>query len=257
MRVEDIDPPRVVPGSAAAILEDLAWLGLDWDQAPDGATHWVQSERSAYYREALATLGAQGLIYGCTCTRRELQSLSSAPHQGEEAPRYPGFCRDKGLPLDAPRTAWRLRTGAVMPAFDDLLYGPHAAYEGPDDFVLRRSDGLFAYQLAVVLDDIAMDVTEVVRGCDLLSSVPRQLALYEALGAARPSYLHLPLMLGEDGQRLSKRHAGTTIRAQRALGRTREEVIGALAASLGLIDAAKALSLSDLRERFQVSALRI
>src|SRR5690349_3147254 len=160
--MEDLDPPRVVPGAAAQILDDLRWLGLDWDEGPDTGgpfAPYTQSERLARYDAALETLRAAGLVYPCTCTRKELQ-IASAPHgePGEE-PRYPGTCRDGATHPERP-AALRFRTADASPGFHDLLHGDVPPRAGTDDFVLRRSDGLHAYQLAVVADDVAMHITE-------------------------------------------------------------------------------------------------
>ncbi len=206
LRIEDLDPPRTVPGSADAIVRDLEWLGLDWDEGPH-----VQSERSAHYEAALAQLQSDGYLFSCTCSRKEIAAVSSAPH-GDHGPRYPGTCRDRPSHPDRP-AALRFR-------FPD------------DDFVVKRADGLYAYQLAVVVDDIAMGITEVVRGADLASSTPRQIALYEALGATPPSFLHVPLVVDATGERLSKRSGSIAIEALEGLGRP--AILGALARSLGL-----------------------
>jgi glutamyl-tRNA synthetase len=247
--MEDLDGPRVVPGAAEALLDDLRWLGLDWDEGPDlGGPHapYVQSQRGALYDAALARLVGSGACFECSCSRREVQASASAPH-GELGPRYPGSCRSGPLHPERPR-ALRFRMTSGEP-FVDGLCGPQAASEG-DDFVVRRADGLHAYQLAVVVDDIAMGVTEVVRGDDLLGSTPRQLALYRALGATAPAFAHLPLVLGADGERLAKRHGAVAIADYRAAGWSAERVVGALAASFGWLPAGAELSAADCLARF-------
>jgi glutamyl-Q tRNA(Asp) synthetase len=187
VRMEDLDTPRVVLGSAGEILEALLRYGLTWD----GEVVY-QSQRIALYEEALAALRARGLVYDCGCSRAEL---------GDEGV-YPGTCRNGLPPGRAPRSI-RFRAADETIAFDDLIAG---RYEGrSDDFVLKRADGIFAYQLAVVVDDAAQGVTQVVRGADLLDSTPRQIALQRALGYATPEYGHLPLVLGPDGKKLGKR----------------------------------------------------
>ena len=255
MRIEDVDGPRVVPGAAEAIMHDLRWLGIDWDEGPDvGGPFgpYVQSARSATYDHALALLGRAGHVFRCSCTRSELMAASSAPH-GDLGPRYPGNCRER--PRDPRRScSLRFRMDAGI-AFDDGLHGAQPASLG-DDFIVHRSDGLYAYQLAVVVDDAAMQISEVVRGADLLSSTPRQLALYRALGATPPAFLHVPLVLGSDGVRLAKRHGAVAIADYRARGFAPEHVVRALAASLGLARADQPpLRPADLLERFDIAQL--
>lgn len=254
MRMEDLDPLRVRPGSADAIVADLRWLGLEWDEGPDcGGAHgpYVQSERAQWYARAIAQLDAAGMLFECSCSRREVAEASSAPH-GDLGPRYPGTCRggaqDRGRP-----TCLRLR----MPQGDGFVDGVHGAVaaQPPDDFIVRRVDGLFAYQLAVVVDDIAMGITEVVRGDDLLSSTHRQLALYAALGAQPPSFVHVPLVLGEDGRRLATRHGATAIADYRDAGYTPQRMVGMLAASLGLVDDGAELSAAQLVEHFALGRM--
>ena len=247
MRVEDLDPPRVIPGAEARILDDLRWLGLDWDEGPDvGGPHgpYRQSERETVFRGALARLRKAGRLYGCTCSRADLKRLASAPHAGAEGPVYPGLCRDSDLTvdLDAPpdprlrQAALRfaVRSGAVC--VEDLIAGRYcqdvAAEVG--DFVVRRADGLYAYQLAVVVDDAAMGISQVVRGADLLSSTPRQVQVLAALGAPLPTYAHVPLVLDLEGQRLAKRDEATAVRALREAGLPPERLVGVLGWSLGL-----------------------
>ena len=200
LRIEDLDPLRTVPGSEDELLRTLEGLGLEWD-----GPLLRQSERSAVYEAALEQLAAQGVLFPCSCSRKEI--LATAPHLGEEGPIYPGTCRD-GLRAGQKARALRLRVDASSITFVDALYGPYqqnlAAEVG--DFVLKRADGLFGYQLAVVVDDGASNVTEVVRGADLLASTPRQIYLQRLLGLPTPAYLHLPLALGDDGEKLSKRH---------------------------------------------------
>jgi glutamyl-Q tRNA(Asp) synthetase len=199
VRIEDIDTPRVVPGSAEEILSALTRYGLEWD----GEVVW-QSRRTALYEHALHTLRARGLVFDCACSRKELASAPSAPLGAE--PVYPGTCRD-GLPPGRKARAIRFRAPHEAIAFDDLICGPVeenvAAKSG--DFVVKRADGLFAYQLAVVVDDAEQGVTQVVRGADLLASTARQIALQHALEYPTPVYAHLPLVLNPDGSKLGKR----------------------------------------------------
>ena len=199
VRIEDIDTPRVVPGSAEEILATLRRYGLQWD----GDVVW-QSQRTALYEAALDVLRERGLVYDCACSRAELQRAASAP-LGRE-PVYPGTSRN-GLPPGRAARAIRFRAPDEVIAFDDLLRGrveENVARE-TGDFVVRRADGLFAYQLAVVVDDEEQRVTQVVRGADLLSSTARQIALQRALGYRTPEYAHLPLVVNAEGAKLGKR----------------------------------------------------
>lgn len=244
LRVEDIDTPRVVRGSAQRIAEDLAWLGLDWDEGPDaGGTHapYTQSERAGIYDQRLAELAAAGLTYPCDCSRAEIARVASAPHAGEELV-YPGTCRD--LPRDremkrAPAIRLRVPDGAAV-AFDDLARGPveQRVDVSVGDFVLRRGDGVYAYQLVVAIDDAAMRISHVVRAEDLLASTPRQIVLMRLLGVASPdvpAYAHVPMVVAETGDRLAKRVGSTTIRSLRERGLAAEEILGVLAHGLGLV----------------------
>lgn len=199
LRMEDLDPPRVVPGSADEILSSLERLGLHWD----GEIVW-QSQRADVYAAAVDKLREQGLVFDCACTRREI-SLS-APHPGEEGPIYPGTCRD-GLRGRKPR-ALRIRVPEDQVCFSDGVFGgqQQVLSEAVGDFVLRRADGLFAYQLAVVVDDAETGVNQVVRGADLLSSTPRQIYLHSCLGNPVPKYIHLPLLVDNSGEKISKRN---------------------------------------------------
>lgn len=239
LRVEDIDTPRVVAGAADRILEDLAWLGIDWDEGPI-----LQSSRTTIYEAALAQLDQAGLTYPCDCSRAEIARAASAPHPGEEGREsiYPGTCRDA-----SPRRAFK-RSPAIrlrVPedarvAFDDAIAG-HVEEDVPQsvgDFVLRRGDGVFAYQLVVAIDDAAMDITTVVRADDLLGSTARQLLLMRLLGYQKvPGYVHVPLVVAPDGQRLAKRAPRATVRELAARGVSREEMIATLAHGLGLVEA--------------------
>lgn len=231
LRVEDLDPPRVVRGSEARILEDLQWLGLDWDEPVVR-----QSERSSFYEQAIATLGRDGLVYACDCSRAEIAMVASAPHAGDEVV-YPGTCRDKPPGRGMRRTpSLRVHVPDETVAFDDAILGRIEQNLARDvgDFVLRRGDGAFAYQLAVVLDDVAMRVTHVVRGADLALSTPRQIWLARVLGAEPPSYAHVSLVVAPDGSRLEKRTPRSTVRELRAAGVPAEGIVGQLAFGLGL-----------------------
>lgn len=240
LRMEDLDRPRVVAGAAEAILDDLRWLGIRWDEGPDvggPVAPYAQSERAPLYEAALDDLGRRGLTYLCDCSRAEIARVASAPHAGEEGPRYPGTCRPYGLRARAFRRPPALRLAVPEDAIvtvDDAVLGPiteHVA-RAAGDFVLRRGDGVFAYQLAVVVDDLAMGITEVVRGADLVSSAPRQALLARLLGGEPPRFAHVPLVVGEDG-RLAKRARGVPIREQREAGRDPRDLVRAIARAYG------------------------
>ncbi len=205
LRMEDLDPPRVVPGAADEILASLENLGLHWDDA----IVW-QSQRTEAYLEALSKLRDKGLVFECTCSRKDI--LLSAPHPGEEGPIYPGTCRSGLRPGRKPR-ALRIVVPQEQVCFSDGVFGPlqQVLAEAVGDFVLRRADGLFAYQLAVVVDDASAGVNQVVRGADLLSSTPRQIFLHACLGTPVPAYVHLPLVVGGDGKKISKRNANSRL----------------------------------------------
>ena len=238
LRIEDLDTARCRPEYARQVEEDLRWLGLAWDEGgsaggPDAP--YFQSQRTALYEAALARLRGMGLVYPCFCTRAQLHA-ASAPHREDGLTVYPGTCR--GLTAEdiarreaaGRKGALRLRVPEETVTFTDGHLGEVTEYLPTDcgDFLLRRSDGLFAYQLAVVVDDAAMGVTEVVRGADLLSSTPRQLLLYELLGWEAPEFFHFPLLLSPDGRRLSKRDGDLGLGALRERY-TPEEIIGKLA----------------------------
>ena len=198
LRIEDLDPPRVVPGAAETMLRLLEQLGFEWD-----GEIVYQSQRYARYQQILEQLDQDGRVFDCSCTRREI--LASAPHSGEEGPVYPGTCRGGARGKRSER-AIRLRVANEDISYRDGVFGlqKQNLEEEVGDFILHRVDGLFAYQLAVVVDDIDTGITQVVRGADLLSSTPRQLYLYQCLNVAPPDYFHLPLAFGDNGKKLSK-----------------------------------------------------
>jgi glutamyl-tRNA synthetase len=263
MRVEDLDRARVIAGAEARLFDDLRWLGLDWDEGPEqgGAFGpYRQSVRVARYDAAVAALLAAGRAFPCACSRADVARAASAPHAGDdEGPRYAGTCR--GLPVAEieARAAAQGRAPAIRfdgrgakSSFVDLVHG-EVASEGVDDFVLRRADGTAAYQLAVVVDDAAMEITRVVRADDLLTSTPRQLALYAALGALPPTFAHVPLVLAPDGERLAKRTRPASLGDLRARGVAPEAVVGALAASAGLCATGASLRARDLIDGFSLA----
>lgn len=243
LRVEDLDTPRVIAGSIDRQLDDLRWLGLDWDEGPrQGGDFgpYEQSARSAEYEAAIERLAAQNLVYFCDCSRAEIARAASAPHSGEEGPIYPGTCRANGLSEREWKRppAIRLRVPPGEIGFSDRFRGEGAqeVAGAVGDFVLKRGDGVYAYQLAVVVDDLAMRITEVVRGADLLGSSARQVLLARLLGGVPPSFAHAPLVLGADGARLAKRARGIVLRDHRESGRAPGEVVAFLARLLGLLD---------------------
>jgi glutamyl-tRNA synthetase len=256
LRVEDIDSPRVKPGAAEQTLDDLHWLGLDWDGEPV-----VQTARLPDYESALEELKRREMVYPCTCTRGDV-AAASAPHAEHEGPTYPGTCSHRRA-ADAAKLseegkvfAWRFRL-ADSPAFIDLFAGEQridlAQLGG--DFVVWKSAGTPAYQLAVVVDDAAMGITEVVRGDDLLPSTPRQLLLYRVLGLAPPAFAHLPLVVGEDGRRLAKRHGDTRLAALRDAGVSPEALVGLLAWSCGWVDKPVPVAARELLPLFRLGAI--
>jgi glutamyl-tRNA synthetase len=225
LRVEDLDTPRVREGVVPKMIDDLRWLGFDWD-----GEIAVQSQRRELYKGVFARLA--GKIYPCRCTRGDIAAAQSAPHEGDQEPRYPGTCRN----FDGPAVAWRLRVEPGAVEFEDRLYGKQsidvAAAVG--DVVVARTPEQPAYQLAVVADDLAQGVSEVVRGDDLIPSTARQILIHRALGATPPSYAHVPLVVGTDGKRLAKRFGDAQIATLRARGVAPERVIGVLAGWSGL-----------------------
>ena len=266
MRVEDLDGPRVRPGLETLILSELRWLGLDWDEGPDVGgprAPYRQSERRASYQAALDRLRADGAVYPCFCSRAEIAAASRAPHgPGDEGPRYPGTCRGLSPAEVADHArrrppAWRLRAEAGEVAFEDGVHGRRAFDVAAEvgDFVVARADGVAAYQLAVVVDDAAMGIEEVVRGDDLLSSTARQLLLYRALSLPPPRFAHVPLVVGEDGARLAKRHGALSVGELRARGVDPRRVAGLLAALSGLAGGDLPIDPRQLVDGFSLSRL--
>lgn len=213
LRMEDLDTPRVVPGMADDILRTLEALGFAWD-----GEIVRQSRRTEAYEAALERLLASGDVYPCGCSRAEIARAATAPHDGEGEVAYPNICRD-GLPPGREPRSYRVRVGHEPIVFRDLVLGErsHDLARLCGDFVVKRADGLFAYQLAVVVDDAEQGVTQVVRGADLLSSTPRQILLQRLLGYGTPAYAHLPLVTGPGGTKLSKRDNAVSLAAGRSL----------------------------------------
>ena len=258
LRIEDLDHPKDKPGADREAVEDLEWLGFDWDAT------FRQSERKHLYRAALDRLVSSGLAYSCVCSRRDVESAQSAPHAGEQL-RYAGTCRgrfagwaDAFRFLNPPGAAtgrpprlpcWRFRVdGGAHVDFDDVFAGRHSSAVAAElgDFPLARDPDGAGYTLAVVVDDAAMGVTEVVRGDDLLQATPAQILVQRALGLPEPRYCHVPLVVGPDGRRLAKRHGDTRIASFREAGASPEDVMGLVAASCGWVPSGARISLGDL-----------
>ena len=258
LRIEDLDIARCPRRYGEQMCRDIRWLGLDWDEGPvigGPSGPYEQSRRTALYQAALRRLEAQGLVYPCFCTRAEIHA-ASAPHREDGQVVYAGTCRRLTAAEIAEKSrnrapALRLITPEERWGFTDGHMGRYEGNLAADcgDFLLRRSDGIFAYQLAVVVDDAAMGVTEVVRGADLLASTPRQLLLYRLLGLEAPAFYHFPLLLGSDGQRLSKRNADAGLDT---LGEryTAPEILGKLAYLAGFNPSAEPRSGESLLEDF-------
>ncbi len=259
MRMEDLDLPRVRPGSAAQILSELEWMGIDWDEGPGVGgicSPYRQSERNDLYAAALELLDNKGLVFKCVCSRKDIRMAASAPHG--KTPKYPGTCRlNKPCLRDRPYT-WRFRVPNETISFDDAIAGKTSQNVEKEvgDFVLKRNDGLYAYQLAVVVDDALMGITDVVRGVDLIESTPRQILLFEALSMPPPTFWHVPLMRDDDGRRMSKRFGSKTIEDFRAGGGDARQLVGELAASLGLVEPGASLMPRDLLSLYELSTFR-
>ncbi len=259
LRIEDLDPQRSRKEYARILEDDLHWLGLDWDEGgtesggPSGP--YCQSERTAFYSEALERLRATGLTYPCTCTRADIMA-TQAPHQSDGRVIYGGRCRPATLPCHTPLPACPHATRLWVPdrqiSFTDEVFGSVstslASHCG--DFVLRRADGAWAYQLAVVVDDALMGVTEVVRGADLLLSTAQQLYLYDLLGLKAPRWAHVPLLCNSAGRRLSKRDASLSMETLRR-DYTAQQLTGILGRIAGLTAEERPCSPSDLTELFR------
>jgi glutamyl-tRNA synthetase len=266
LRVEDIDPQRSRTEFIDALLEDMRWLGLDWDEGPDvagPAQPYLQSLRKGHYEEALTRLDRIGVTYPCFCTRGELRNLASAPHAEDAVVPYPGTCRrldeaQRAVLFGAGRrAAVRLRCSAEEVSFTDALKGEGRMRlaDCGGDFALRRSDGVISYQLAVTVDDAAMGITEVVRGRDILHSTPGQIVLQRLLGYATPRYAHIPLLLDNNGERLAKRHKGLALRSLRQQGADARRVVGLLSRMAGLNPREQPVKPGDLLPRFTLARL--
>ena len=257
LRVEDLDIRAHNPQYTSLLLDDLQWLGLTWDRGP-----FFQSKRTELYQDALLKLKQQELLYPCFCSRADLHA-AQAPHASDGAYVYAGTCRDlsksEGEELSKHKIpATRIRVPNKTYSFEDKVYGQTSQNLSKlcGDFIVQRADEVFAYQLAVVVDDADMGVTEVVRGSDLLSSTPRQLYLQDVLGFSHPIYAHLPLLVAPDGRRLSKRDHDLDLGVLRAQGKTPEEILGFLAYYIGLAEKEEPLSAVQVANRFSWDVLR-
>ena len=250
LRMEDLDTLRTSNAFAEVLRSDLQWLGLDWD-----AETAPQSQRSAVYDRYFEKLMDEKLLYPCYCTRSQLHSVN-APHRSDGTYVYPGTCRNRTDTPDKPHS-WRVQVPDRVWALDDLLQGHYQENLATDcgDFVARRADGVYVYQLAVTVDDGEAGVTEVVRGVDLLSSAPRQMYLQELFGFSHPTYGHVPLLLAPDGRRLSKRDKDLDLGQLRQWLKP-EELIGSLAHTCGLLDAYQPLSARELCSLFSWEKLK-
>lgn len=285
LRMEDLDPERCKPHFARHILEDLSWLGLSWDEGPDvGGPHgpYAQDERRGLYQRCLEELAERRMVYPCTCTRSELRAaqafpaggtdtddgaphsgVTQAPHAGEAEPVYAGTClrltpEEHSLRRERGRgAALRLLIPSVRISFTDRVLGPQSQdlAEECGDFVLRRSDGVHAYQLAVVADDADQQITEVVRGADLLTSTARQIHLFRTFGWCEPDYAHVPLLVDPDGKRLSKRRGDVDLGQLRGGGASPQAIIGYLAWKAGLLDAPRLVWPHELVDGFSFAPL--
>ena len=262
LRIDDLDSPRNRDGSLASILADLEWLGLDWDEGPGSPgpnEPYFQSQRLDLYEEAFQALLTRDRVYPCVCSRKDIAEALSAP-QGESAQGiYPGTCRptagkstvDPGHPR-----AWRYRVETGLVHYVDRLLGPRQQDLTRDcgDFVIRRKDGLFAYQLASVVDDGTMGISDVVRGEDLADSTPRQLALMKALGYSPPAFWHVPLLRDKQGLRMAKRDGSDYLEEWVASGGGSRELVGKFAGELGLLEQTQPVTCRELAASLDLKA---
>ena len=288
MRMEDLDVGRAKPESVRQAYVDLRWLGMGWDEwgnsefrIQNSELAVVQSERLRIYQAALERLWERDLIYPCTCTRAEIvaavQGAASAPHEGEggeKVVRYPGTCAAKQKTENmkhkttgevaamvegetGKKVCWRLRVRAGEVGFEDVIAGPQGFDVGAEvgDFPLTRFDGTPAYQLACVVDDHAMGIDRVIRGDDLLSSTPRQMLVYEAMGWSPPTFAHVPLVVGTDGKRLAKRHGESRIAEFREMGVSAEKVVGWVAWRSGMVEGIREMTAEEGVGLFDVARL--
>jgi glutamyl-tRNA synthetase len=255
LRIEDLDTPRTKIGAAEQAIQDLRWLGLDWDDSSLEQSVTVQSDRETRYAQIFEQLKASDLVYPCTCTRSEVEEAASAPHESVlDGTIYPGTCSHRTsndsekLERSGQKFAWRFRMPYGVRTWTDQLFGDQTldAKEHLGDFIVGRSYGGTAYQLAVVIDDHDFGVNHVVRGNDLIFSTYRQCAIYEVLAWTPPAWLHVPLVVGTDGRRLAKRHGDTRLSMYREQGVPPGMILGYLAESLGLTSRVTPIQVGEL-----------
>ena len=262
--MEDLDTARTVPGAQESILDDLRWMGIDWEVGPDSDPSYVQSARTDLYDNAIARLGARNKLFPCALSRKDLQALASAPLPGNAVPPFPAHLRPRIIPVDwkvrnaRGEASLRFRVTSSPVTIEDRVYGSvtERVSDTVGDFVVKRRDGVYAYHLAVVVDDLLMGITNVVRGQDLLASTARQVLLIRELGGAVPQYAHVPLMVKQNGTKLSKRHQSLAVKSLRASGVQPEALVGYLAYSAGLLPSPKRVAPSDLVPSFRWKSVR-
>lgn len=255
LRIEDLDTPRVKPNALVDTIDILAWLGMDWDSGPV-----IQSHDLTPYRKAMQTLASKGLAYPCALSRSEIEAAASAPQEGTQEVRFPPELRPalQPVPFDLEDTNWRFACPEQVVRFTDGVRGPAEVdpHAEVGDFVIWTRRGQPSYQLAVVVDDHRQGVTHIVRGDDLLGSAGRQILLYQALElGALPKYLHLPLVRGQDGRRLAKRHGDTRLTTYREQGIAPERVIGLLAFWCGISPNRQPMTPDEFRERLRTDTI--
>ncbi len=247
LRIDDLDTARSKENSVKQILDDLSWLGIQFDSAP-----YYQSAHLADYESGFSSLYVLQNVFACACSRSEIQNLASAPHGSGGSIIYPGTCRNSSVgPIsNVQALAWRFKVDSGMVSFEDKIKGNFTQCLAKEvgDFVLKRKDGVFAYQLATVIDDIHLGITDVLRGEDLLDSTPRQIALFNALDGLIPRFWHVPLKLDEFGERMAKRNGDDSLLVLREQGVKPEEVVGLLSYELGLIGENQPLSMVELKQ---------
>lgn len=254
LRMEDLDSARVKKGAAEQIMADLRWLGLDWDEGPDVGgpfAPYTQSQRLVHYERAVAELHRRQHLFACYCSRKDIQQAASAPHG--IVPPYPGTCRTITRPT-AMRASLRFSVADTTIYWHDRLAGSHCQQLALEsgDFIVQRADKIFAYQLAVAVDDAHMRISDVVRGGDLLHTTARQITLMQALGNPVPDFWHVPLMMDAEGRRMAKRNRSTSLEVLKQQNYNPARIIGELAASVQLVEPGSCLSAQELRQSLDI-----